>query len=169
MIREVRGDDFVRLREIESAAGAPFRDIGMSEIADDQPPSQAELAVFQKAGTAWVWVEQDDEPLAYLLVRVVDDRAHIEQVSVDPKASRRGLGAELIERAEVWARTRNLRSLTLTTFRDVPWNRPYYQRLGFEVVCQARWTPGLRHVRSEESAQGLDRWPRVVMDRAIEY
>jgi hypothetical protein len=45
----------------------------------------------------------------------------------------------LMQAAESFARARNLRSLTLTTFTDVPWNAPWYSRLGFELEsCDAR-------------------------------
>jgi hypothetical protein len=48
---------------------------------------------------------------------------------------------------------KGLTSLTLTTFRDVPWNAPFYARLGFEYVTEL--TPELRQKREEETAHGL--------------
>ncbi len=57
--------------------------------------------------------------------------------------------------------------MTLTTYRDVPWNAPYYARLGFEVVADEDLGPGLRAVRELEVERGLDRWPRVVMTRHV--
>lgn len=57
-----------------------------------------------------------------------------------------------------WARRRGLPAVTLITFRDVPWNCPYYERLGFRVVEQKRLTPGLRALVAREAKLGLDRW-----------
>src|SRR6476646_10082429 len=54
VIRLARRDDLPALREVERAAGAPFRDVGMDAVADDEPPSIEELAVFQQDGRAWV-------------------------------------------------------------------------------------------------------------------
>jgi hypothetical protein len=34
-----------------------------------------------------------------------------------------------------WAQRHGLAALTLTTFTDVPWNMPYYERLGFRHLC----------------------------------
>ena len=60
-----------------------------------------------------------------------------------------------------------LDALTLTTFRDVPWNAPYYRRCGFRVLDEQEWTPGLRAIREREAGHGLDRWPRVCMRRDL--
>jgi hypothetical protein len=53
MVREARPDDLGKLREIERAAGEVFRSLGMHAVADDEPPSVADLAVFQRDGRAW--------------------------------------------------------------------------------------------------------------------
>src|SRR6266568_2513781 len=69
----------------------------MVAIADDEPPSIDELAVYQKEGRAWVATGEDDRPVAFILARVVDFNAHIDQVSVHPDHARQGIGAALIE------------------------------------------------------------------------
>jgi hypothetical protein len=71
----------------------------------------------------------------------------------------------LIDVAAQWARERGLSSLTLTSYEQVPWNPPYYGRLGFEVVPETEQSPELRAGRRSEIARGLDAWPRVVMRR----
>lgn len=53
-VRAARPADLPALRKLERAAGAPFRDLGMAVVADDEPPSVAELARFQEDGRAWV-------------------------------------------------------------------------------------------------------------------
>ncbi|GIE30828.1 GCN5 family N-acetyltransferase [Actinoplanes italicus] len=160
-IRDARLDELSRLREIERAAGAPFREIGMPEIADDEPPSIEVLTGHVRAGRAWVAVAAF--PVAYLLADLVDGDVHIEQVSVDPAFARRGIGRQLIEHAAAHARDIGAPALTLTTFAEVPWNAPYYARCGFVVLADAELTPGLHEIREHEAALGLDRWPRVCM------
>ena len=168
VIRSARSEDLPRLRDLERAAGAIFRDLGMDAIADDEPLSIGALAAFQSAGRAWVFVDDLDRPVAYLLVEAIDTAAHIEQVSVHPESARRGLGGMLIEAAAGWAKQRGLEALTLTTYRDVPWNRPYYERLGFRIVGEGEMTAGLRALRAREISRGLDRWPRVAMRRPVD-
>ncbi|MCD5354954.1 GNAT family N-acetyltransferase [Kineosporia mesophila] len=157
-IRAALAEDLPLLPRIEWAAGEKFRAIGMGGIADDEPLGPSELAAYQAAGRAWVHVE-DGMPVAYLLMDVVDELVHIEQVSVHPRAAHRGIGRGLIEHLA----DRSLVPLTLTTFRDVPWNAPYYARLGFIVLHDP--APQLRKIRRHEAELGLDRWPRCCMIR----
>jgi N-acetylglutamate synthase-like GNAT family acetyltransferase len=74
------------------------------------------------------------------------------------------VGRQLIACAE-HARKLGLTSLTLTTFRDVPWNAPFYARLGFEIVTEL--TPELRQKREEEAAHGLAYDSRCAMRRHL--
>ncbi len=167
MIRLARPGDLPALIDIEREAGGLFRALDMAAIADDDPGSVAELAVYQSDGRAWVSVDDTDRPVAYLISEVVDGDAHVEQVSVRPSHARRGLGGALIETLAEWAASRGLPALTLTTFAAVPWNAPYYERLGFRVLADAEIGDGLRAIRRAEAARGLDAWPRVAMVRPL--
>ena len=153
--------------EIERAAGELFRPLGMEPVADDDPGSVEELAPYAETGRALVAVDAGDRPVGYLLLDVVDGAAHIEQVSVHPSQARRGIGRALIDEAESWAVAHGLGALTLTTFVDVPWNGPYYERLGFRYLAQEEETDGLREIRERERRLGLDAWPRACMRRGI--
>lgn len=156
------------LQDIEWAAGLCFRDIGMDEIADDEPLSLAELETYQRAGRAWVAVNGEDRAVAYLITDPVDGNMHIEQVSVHPGSARRGVGRALIEHAAGRAAAEGAGALTLTTFVDVAWNAPYYAaRCGFRTLGEDELTPGLRAIRRSEAAHGLDQWPRVCMRREV--
>jgi N-acetylglutamate synthase-like GNAT family acetyltransferase len=88
---------------------------------------------------------------------------HVEQVSVHPDHAGRGIGRALIERPAAWRRSEGLDALTLTTHTEVSWNGPYYEWLGFSYLAIDEETPGLRAIRSEERASGLDAWPRACM------
>ena len=167
MIRAARPADLPRIRDIEAAAGELFREIGMDAIADDPPPAEGDLAPYLGGGRAWVATDAADNPIAYVLVDVIDDWAHIEQVTVHPLHSRKGHGSSLIDHAERWAAAHNLDGMTLTTFQDVPWNAPYYERLGFVHVPEQAWSDGLRQIVRQENHHGLNAWPRVVMKRKI--
>lgn len=167
VIRQARLDDLPVLREVERAAGAPFRALGMDAVADDEPPTLSELGVFQQDERALVVADQHDRPVAYLLVAELDGYAHIEQVSVHPSHARQGLGRELIDEAQRWAERHELPGLILTTFASVPWNAPYYRRLGFRVLDHTEIPAGVADIRGQETARGLDSWPRVTMLRAV--
>ncbi|MFW6773046.1 GNAT family N-acetyltransferase [Nocardioides sp. CPCC 205120] len=166
VLRAATVDDVEALRTVEAAAGAAFRTLGMDLVADDEPPPAAVLAAEVARGPAWVFTV-DGRVVAYLLGDVVDGCAHVHQVSVHPDHAGRRHGAALVERLVAWAGDRGLPAVTLTTYRDVPWNGPYYRRLGFRWLADHEVTPGLRRLRAAEAAAGLDAWPRGCMRRDL--
>ena len=166
-IRIPRRDELEALRSLEQEAGAAFAAIGMDEIADDEPLPVLALEAFRAEGRAWVAVDGRDLPAAYLLSAVVDGCTHVEQVSVAPSQTRRGLGAALIEHAAAAARAEGRPALTLTTFRDVPWNAPYFRRLGFVVVEPGDQDPELAALVAREVVSIPGDAPRVAMQRPL--
>jgi hypothetical protein len=64
-----------------------------------------------------------------------------------------------------WAASAGYREVTLTTFRDVPFNMPFYARMGFEVIPPGELSSVLRLVVQDETHRGLDPARRVVMRR----
>jgi GNAT superfamily N-acetyltransferase len=164
-IRPANVEDIPTIQDIERRAGTAFATIGMDAIANDDPPSTDDLTEYIDGGRAWVAADEDDRPVAYVLVDVIENNAHIEQVTVSPDNARQGLGAALIENVDLWSRGLGHDALTLTTFTDVPWNAPYYQSLGFRSVSADQLSEGLRRVRAHEAELGLDRWPRTAMTR----
>ncbi|MEV8593045.1 GNAT family N-acetyltransferase [Streptomyces sp. NPDC052012] len=139
----------------------------MDRIAEDEPPGLDVLEGYRRAGRLWVAVDDEDLAVGYLMAEPVDGALHVEQVSVHPRAGRRGVGRDLLAYASDRAREEGLTGLTLTTFAEVPWNAPYYERLGFRTLEDAELTPGLREIRAHEARMGLDRWPRVCMRRRL--
>jgi GNAT superfamily N-acetyltransferase len=164
-IRPTRPADLIVIQEIELAAGELFRDVGMSDIADHPEPTTEALAEFMAAGRSWVFVDDSDAPIAFVLVMLLDGLAHIEQVSVHPSYAHRGIGRRLIDHVDAWAAGRGLRALTLTTFRDVPWNGPYYERIGFATLEPGERGPELVRLMAEEAQHGLDPAQRIAMRR----
>jgi GNAT superfamily N-acetyltransferase len=163
VVRVAAPKDFASLRDIERAAGRLFTEIGMDEIASDEPPSLDALSQYSDRGHAWVLVDDQDSPVGFALVDVVDGCAHIEQLSIHPRHHRRGYGRVLIHQIATWAQDRGMPAVTLTTFRDVPWNAPYYERCGFHELTETELSPGLAEVRARETDHGLDPRTRVCM------
>lgn len=161
-IRAARLDDIEVMQAIETAAGSLFASIGMAEVAAHPPLAAAILAQYVRAGRAWV-AEVEGQPVGYALAEVIDNCGHLEQVSVHPAHGRQGLGRELIRAVIAWATARGLPALTLLTFRDVPWNGPYYASLGFRPLLESELGPELRRLRLHESELGLDRDTRFAM------
>ena len=144
-------------------AGEPFRAVGLAYVADDEPASVDELAEYAAQGRSWVAVDAADQPVGYVLVDEVDGNAHVEQMCVRSDHQGRGVGRALLDRVRAWAIEAGCSSISLTTFAEVPWNRPLYEHLGFRVVAEDEIGPELRDVREAETAQGLDPATRVCM------
>ncbi|MBS42200.1 MAG: GNAT family N-acetyltransferase [Nocardioides sp.] len=90
--------------------------------------------------------------------------AHLEQLSVLPTHQGRGVGRALVEAARERARWDGHRRLSLCTYRDVPWNGPFYRSAGFEEVDEAHLQPFQAALRAREQELGLDgAGPRCVM------
>jgi GNAT superfamily N-acetyltransferase len=162
-MRASRPNDGPALREIERSAAEQFRAVGMEAVANDEPMSVAEFAVYAISGRSWVAVDADDQPVAYVLVDEVDGNAHVAQISVLPESQGNGVGRGLLERVRAWAIGADFRAITLTTFCEVPWNQPLYEHLGFVVLSEEEIGPELQMVRRDESKVGLDPSTRVCM------
>jgi GNAT superfamily N-acetyltransferase len=128
--------------------------------------SHEDLLEAQRDGRLWVALGNDDVPVGFAHVEVLEPAvAHLEEIDVHPDHGQRGLGTRLVMAICAWAATAGYRSMTLTTFRDVPWNMPFYAKLGFEVVPPDDLGLALRAVVRDETRRGLDPTRRVVMRR----
>jgi GNAT superfamily N-acetyltransferase len=145
-IRAARPDEFVQLRDLELKADALFETVGIGPFINDQAEDH-----FAEAALVLVI---NDPPEGFVCVELVDGIPHIWQLSVDPDHGRKGLGRALVEAASDWARSEGFGAMTLTTYRDVPWNRPFYESLGFVVMDTL--TPELIEIRQHERAIGDD-------------
>ena len=92
---------------------------------------------------------------------------YIEELDVLPTHGRRGLGGSLLEGVCGWAQAQGHAAVTLSTFRDVPWNGPFYRKHGFRDLPPAEWTPSMRAIREQEAQHGLAIEARVSMRREL--
>ena len=168
-VRTATADELETLQQVERRAGRLFAaadDPVIAACAEHPPLPLDRLAAWQRDGRAWV-ADDDGAVVGFVVVDLVDGCAHVEEVAVDPEHGRRGIGTALLAEVERYAAGTGLAGVTLTTFRDVPWNRPWYERLGFRVLDEDELGRGLRARRDEEEAFGLPAQLRVCMRREI--
>ncbi|WP_305287842.1 GNAT family N-acetyltransferase [Phenylobacterium sp.] len=169
IIRAARPDDLALLPEIELSAASLFRDEGIDIIAgepDDAPLdfTPAEVwAPIAEAGLLWVMTPDDGPPGAFLAARIEEGRLHILEFDVHRRHQGQGLGRRLLAFAIDEARRRGLSGLSLTTFRDAPWNAPFYASAGFEIIERDVAPATLLAYLDREASRGLDPARRCAM------
>jgi GNAT superfamily N-acetyltransferase len=166
----MRGYRFVTARErdigalgaIERAAAALLRGHAPASVLEEET-DPAEFRAAQAGGRLWVAL-LDDVPVGFALVGMLAaNLPHLEEIDVHPEHGRRGLGAALVRAVCEWTAGHGYAEVTLTTFRAVAWNMPFYARLGFETIPAAELRPELVAVVDDETARGLNPTTRVVM------
>ena len=162
-IREARADELATLPDIERSAASLFEGAGQPmDILTSVTPAEV-WAPRQAAGTVWVADAGTGEPVGFLAAEVFKDELHVWELDVRREAQGQGLGRRLMAHAIDWARARGLARLTLTTFRKIAWNAPFYASLGFREAAGEDLSVRLAEVLSLEMSKGLDPSNRCAM------
>jgi GNAT superfamily N-acetyltransferase len=162
-VRAARAGDIASLAAIERDAAAQFRKLGFDGAFLDETADPADLAEAVRDARLWV-AEHDGACVGFAIACVLGDgEAWLEEIDVHPDHGRRGIGRALVRAVEEWARRIGSPTLGLTTFRDVPWNAPFYAKLGFRELPPGRCSPAIREILADESARGLPADKRLAM------
>jgi GNAT superfamily N-acetyltransferase len=159
-IREATGADLRALQEVERAADTTYEPL-FGPLDWGEPSTGA----WRARQPGWILVAGDPvEAFAHVLL--LEREPHLEQLAVHPDHQRRGTGTALVRATLQRAGNEGHTRLTLSTYDAVAWNRPFYERLGFEVVH--RPGPRERALIEKEQEMGLTRYgARVVMQVAL--
>nr|WP_276512636.1 GNAT family N-acetyltransferase [Methylopila capsulata] len=145
-----------------------FRTVGIPLPPDGALPPEEPLRRALADGLLLVAEVEDGRTAGFVAAAPLDAALHVFTIAVDPAHMRRGLGRALMTAALEHAAWAFWPAVTLTTFRDVPWNAPFYRSLGFLAADDALLAPGLAGVRARERAIGLDALgPRLAMARLL--
>jgi len=148
LIRCANAADISAIITVERSSGALFEGTHMAwAVGETSSPEDLLEAIHQ----GLVWVAADDDKIAgYISGSALDGDFHIEEVAVAIGYQRRGIGKDLIEHVAGRARHLGLGALTLTTDRTLPWNAPYYERLGFKILAEGDVPPYLGAALAEK-------------------
>ena len=128
MIRRPRPTEIKLLPQIENQADLRFARVGLQRLIDMPPATIASLDHGDRHGLLWVAASPLGHPVGFALLKLHGDTAWLDQLSVLDRWQRHGYGAALIDRSGRTARALGFDALYLSTYRDVPWNGPYYAR-----------------------------------------
>src|SRR5216683_6472813 len=161
-IRSARAEHIPALPAIELLAAQLLR-CHAPESVLAETTNERTFADAARDGRLWV-ASTGNMPVGFALVEMLaDDLPHLEELDVDPSHGRRGLGTALVRAVCEWATVSGYVVLTLTTFRAVTWNLPFYARLGFVEIPRETLRPELAALVFEEADRGLNADTRVVM------
>jgi ribosomal protein S18 acetylase RimI-like enzyme len=166
VVRTATVGDVASMQAVDVVARQRFRQIDDARIARsaDDPPYWTEgLTRAATEQRAWVAVDNLGAVIGFAVACLLDGEGHLDELAVTPAHGRRGVGRALVDEVLVWSAARALASVTLITFRDVPWNGPFYEKLGFEAVTAL--TPALQAALDQSAKWGVAR--DVVMRRSV--
>jgi GNAT superfamily N-acetyltransferase len=123
VIRPVRPHELTLLPDLEAAADALFEPLGIGPLPGPGTP--------QDFAAALVVLVAGDPPVGLCRIDGIAGGAHLEQLSVHPDHGGQGIGRALLRAGCAWAKQHDFDEITLATYRDVPWNGPFYASEGF--------------------------------------
>ncbi len=157
-IRPARPDELGLLPELESAADTVFEPLGIGPL-----PGPGTVEEF--AGALVVLVA-GEPPVGFCRIDGLDAGAHLEQICVHPDHAGNGIGRVLLRAGCAWAAEQGYAAVTLATYRDVPWNGPFYASEGFVERGPADDFLRAHGLPAEEPVLGLF-GTRVLMVRSL--
>jgi GNAT superfamily N-acetyltransferase len=166
-IRPATASDLPHLPALESASATRFAPYGLADVYSTVVTPFESLEEGLAAGRLWVATDGDGEIVGFAAAAVVGGNAHLDEVDVHPDHGQRGIGTALVETVCTWARASGFTAITLTTLHDVPWNAPFYERLGFRVLREHELTDDLRTLFASDAERGLPVANRVAMRREL--
>jgi ribosomal protein S18 acetylase RimI-like enzyme len=162
-IRSARIEELPQLAPIEQAAAIRFRNTPYAFLVDGEPlPIEFIQQRFQ-AGQVWVAVDRNDIVIGFAITREVDRTLYLQEIDIAPEHGQRGIGRALVETVQTWGSRSGYAVMSLSTFRDLPWNAPFYAKLGFRIIDEANLSPGFQAIRAHEREAGLPIGDRVIM------
>jgi GNAT superfamily N-acetyltransferase len=167
-IRRTRLPDCHLLPAIERSAALLFAsDPELAWLAQQDPIDTARHAELVGSGLCFVAVSGDGSPCGFIATQMLGSDLHIWELSVESNQQQRGIGRQLLVAAERAAASGGLKRLTLTTFRDLVWNGPFYQSCGFAELPDVAFEPRLAALLAAEAQHGLSAERRCAMVKAL--
>ena len=168
-VRLARPDELDALPAIEIAADVRFGATVYAGLVAGYPTTEiADLADAQDRWGLWVAIDDGDRPVGFAHCKPVGRISlYVAQLSVHPDHAGNRLAARMLDRVAAFHGPRGVQRLTLTTFRDVPWNGPYYERIGFREVPDLGAEVFLGRQIAEQVRSGFPRETRMAMARPL--
>lgn len=162
-IRLARPDDATAFHLVEDDAASLLRE-EPSLAGTVIPPtaSTADHARIIAKGRSLAALH-GEEIIGFAAIGPAGRELHLSELSVARAHQRCGVGSLLIRAMMIDARNSGYRAVTLNTYRDIPWNAPFYARFGFVEVENFEGRPHLVESHQGAAAIGLPMDRRCAM------
>ncbi|MGD9638871.1 MAG: GNAT family N-acetyltransferase [Alphaproteobacteria bacterium] len=165
LIKRATAKDFHLLPDIETATAKLFKEF-ISDCVNLPPSPESYYHSLSEKSAVFIAYTDDNSVVGFIVVTTLDNQGHIAEVDVLPEYTRKGIGKNLINQAILWAKSNNYEWLTLTTFKNIPFNAPFYRKLGFIEFIPSENQPEIREtIKHEQQILGeiLKNHPRIAM------
>lgn len=167
-LRLARPDDAEEWPAIERAAAQMFTsEPGLEALDLDHAWHPDDLRRLIRKGHCLA-AHLAERPVGFIATQPFQRELHVWELSVHPSAQRLGIGAGLMRACLIDAGLAGFRAVTLTTFRDIPWNGPFYAKLGFVELSDPTSHPRLAEMLANEAGSGLPADRRCAMIRFLD-
>lgn len=166
-IRQASADDAANLPDIERSAAKAFLPVaGLEWIASDTVMSAELHQIYIDEGTVWV-ATTDKRCIGFVTTAQYKDALHIIELAVEDGHQGHGVGRRLLGSAREYAIEHDIPALTLTTFRDLPFNEHFYHKLGYRTLDESELPKRLADILEAEIENGLPGDRRCAMRLAL--
>ena len=164
-IRKARPADIPYLERVERSAAEVYRTVGLEFLIDG--PTVDPLFLSANLNHLWLAVDWMDRPIGFIVGEDIYGYFHVVELSVAQEYQGNGIGKQLIARMTVDVRREGYQTISLTTYRNLPWNGPWYTRLGFLEVNPLEMGTKYVEILENERQHGLDTAQRCVMLKSL--
>lgn len=163
-IRFADRGEFPLLADLEARSDTRFADLpGYEGLVNEGNLTDIDHNDLPQSNHVWL-AERGRELLGFALAYPLGEFLFLAQLSVIPEAQENGVGSRLLQAVVDEAGEQDKAGVALTTFADVPWNAPFYEKRGFKVLQRSQMPPDLVAVANDASeAKWAKYGPRVVM------
>lgn len=163
-IRKTFPSDIPLLIEIEYSANQAFAQIPQLKwLAESAVMSSDQHLDLIQNHDAFVAVNVQNQVIGFLYAEKQAQDLYIIELDVAAEYQQQGIGRQLMTYMIDFAKQQGFQAVTLTTFTDVAWNRPFYEKLGFELLNPQNLKPYLKQKINNEVEHGFVRDSRCAM------
>ena len=168
LIKAAQQTDIAALQTIELSAAHLFSQTPYQELAQGEPISSDRYHHYFDAGfPIWIGWSLDnglpDRPAGFALTLPLDGDLHLQEISVHANHQRRGLGGWLLRHVLRFAKGKGYHGVTLTTYRSIAWNGPFYTKHGFAELTDGEMSKSLGAILKKEIDHGANATDRCAM------